>query len=98
MIAKRETTISQFEIHYKAIKNMLPLRSFTKLPSADDTTPCPSEQQPAYTMLKSPDSGIEVMLLLALSDTIPMSKAKAERTTIIEVPETTKNSPRQAIN
>lgn len=77
---------------------MLPLRPFTKLPSADDTTPCPSEQQPAYTMLKSPDSGIEVMPLLALSDTIPMPKAKAERTTIIEVPETTKNGPKQAIN
>lgn len=77
---------------------MLPLRPFTKLPSVDDATQCPSEQLPAYTLLKSPDSGIEVMPQLALSDTIPMPKAKAERTTIIEVPETTKNSPKQAIN
>lgn len=77
---------------------MLPLRPFTELPSVDDATQCPSEQHTANTMLKSPDSGIEVMPLFALSDTIPMSKAKAERTTIIEVPETTKNSPRQAIN
>lgn len=43
MIAKRETTISQFEKHYKAIRSMLPLRPFTELPSADDATPCPSE-------------------------------------------------------
>jgi len=49
-------------------------------------------------MLKSPDSGTETMPLLALPDTIPMSKAKAERTTIIEVPETAKNGPKQAIN
>lgn len=43
MIAKREMTISQFEIHYKAIRSMLPLRPFTELPSVDDATPCPSE-------------------------------------------------------
>ena len=43
MIAKREMTISQFEIHYKAIRSMLPLRSFTELPSTDDATLCPSE-------------------------------------------------------
>lgn len=98
MIAKREMTISQFEIHYKAIRSMLPLRPFTKLPSADDTTPCPSEHYHTYVMLKSPDSGTETMPLLALTDTIPMPKAKAERTTIIEVPETTKNGPKQAIN
>jgi len=49
-------------------------------------------------MLKSPDSGTETMLLLALPDTISMPKAKAERTTIIEVPETTKNGLKQAIN
>lgn len=43
MIAKREMTISQFEIHYKAVRSMLPLRPFTELPSVDDATPCPSE-------------------------------------------------------
>ena len=43
MIAKREMTISQFEIHYKAIRSMLPLRSFTELPSADNATLCSSE-------------------------------------------------------
>lgn len=43
MIAKREMTISQFEIHYKAIRSMLPLRPFTEPPSVDDATPCPSE-------------------------------------------------------
>lgn len=43
LIAKLETTISQFEIHYKAIRSMLPLRPFTELPSADDVTQCPSE-------------------------------------------------------
>ena len=43
MIAKREMTISQFEIHYKDIRSMLPLRPFTELPSVDDATPCPSE-------------------------------------------------------
>ena len=43
MIAKREMTISQFEINYKAIRSMLPLRPFTELPSVDDATPCPSE-------------------------------------------------------
>lgn len=91
-------TISQFEIHYKTIRSMLPLRPFIELPSADDATLCPSEQHTANTMLKSPDSGIEVMPLLALSDTIPMPKTKAERTTIIEVPETTKKGPKQAIN
>lgn len=42
-VAKREMTISQFEIHYKAIRSMLPLRPFTELPSADDATLCPSE-------------------------------------------------------
>lgn len=98
MITKREMTISQFEIYYKTIRSMLPLRPFTELPSADDATLCPSEHYHTYVMLKSPDSGIEVMPQLALSDTIPMPKAKAERTTIIEVPETTKNSPKQAIN
>ena len=98
MIAKREMTISQFEINYKAIRSMLPLRSFTELPSTDDATLCSPEQHTAYTMLKSPDFGTETMPLLALTDTIPMSKAKAERTTIIEVPETAKNGPKQAIN
>ena len=43
MIAKREMTISQFEIHYKAIRSMLPLRPFTELPSPDDATLCSSE-------------------------------------------------------
>ncbi len=43
MIAKREMPISQFEINYKAIRSMLPLRPFTELPSVDDATPCPSE-------------------------------------------------------
>lgn len=43
MIAKREMTISQFEIHYKAIRSMLPLRSFTELPSTDDATLCSPE-------------------------------------------------------
>ena len=43
MIAKREMTISQFEIHYKAIMSMLPLRSFTELPSTDDATLCSPE-------------------------------------------------------
>lgn len=43
MIAKREMTVSQFEIHYKAIRSMLSLRPFTKLPSADDAPLCPSE-------------------------------------------------------
>lgn len=98
MIAKREMTVSQFEINYKAIRSMLPLRPCTELPSADDAPLCPSEQHTANTMLKSPDSGIKTMPLLALPNTIPMPKAKAERTTIIEVPETTKNSPKQAIN
>lgn len=42
-VVKREMTISQFEIHYKAIRSMLPLRPFTELPSADDVTQCPSE-------------------------------------------------------
>ena len=77
---------------------MLPVRPFAELPSADDATLCPSEYHSAFTTLKSPDSGTEVMPLLALTDTIPMSKAKAERTTIIEVPETAKNGPKQAIN
>lgn len=98
MSAKREMTISQFEIHYKAIRSMLPLRSFTELPSTDDATLCSPELHTAYTMLKSPDFGTETMPLLALTDTIPMPKAKAERTTIIGVPETTKNVPKQAIN
>lgn len=43
MIAKREMTISQFEIHYKAIRSMLPLLPFTELPSADDATLCSPE-------------------------------------------------------
>ncbi len=43
MIAKREMTISQFEINYKAIRSMLPLRSFTELPSTDDATLCSPE-------------------------------------------------------
>lgn len=43
MIAKREMTISQFEINYKAIRSMLPVRPFAELPSADDATLCPSE-------------------------------------------------------
>lgn len=43
MSAKREMTISQFEIHYKAIRSMLPLRSFTELPSTDDATLCSPE-------------------------------------------------------
>lgn len=43
MIAKREMTISQFEIHYKAIRSMLPLRPCTELPSADDATLCSPE-------------------------------------------------------
>ena len=43
MIAKREMTISQFEIHYKAIRSMLSLRPFTELPSADNATLCSSE-------------------------------------------------------
>lgn len=43
MIAKREMTISQFEINYKTIRSMLPLRPFTELPSVDDATQCPSE-------------------------------------------------------
>lgn len=42
-VAKREMTVSQFEINYKAIRSMLPLRPFTELPSADDATLCPSE-------------------------------------------------------
>lgn len=43
MIAKREMTVSQFEINYKAIRSMLPLRPFTELPSADDATLCSPE-------------------------------------------------------
>lgn len=43
MIAKREMTISQFEIHYKSIRSMLSLRPFTELPSADNATLCSSE-------------------------------------------------------
>lgn len=43
MIAKREMTVSQFEINYKAIRSMLPLRSFTELPSTDDATLCSPE-------------------------------------------------------
>lgn len=43
MIAKCEMTISQFEIHYKAIWSMLSLRPFTELPSADNATLCSSE-------------------------------------------------------
>lgn len=43
MIAKREMTVSQFEINYKAIRSILPLRPYTELPSADDATLCSPE-------------------------------------------------------